>query len=62
MRVAMGGSPYAIGQMSRGRFCVRAIRFGKLGASYERRPDEEIRAVELRVAIKKSKPCKIEAE
>jgi hypothetical protein len=59
-----GGTPYAIGKVERsrnaagrGRFHVRAIRFGKLAASYERRDGEEIRAVKnLTVADKASKP------
>jgi hypothetical protein len=50
-----GGSPYAIGELNKGRFRVRCIRFGKLAASYERRPDEVIRVVSLTVS---AKPCK----
>lgn len=61
MRVETGGTPYAVGYPERGFFRTRCIRFGKLAASYERRPGEEIRAVIMfRVAEKKSRPSKIE--
>lgn len=59
MRTATGGTPYAIGEFSRGWFRVRCVRFGKLAASYERRYGEEIRAVKLIVADKKAKPEKV---
>lgn len=58
MRAATGGTPYAIGEFSRGWFRVRCIRFGKLAASYERRYLEEIRAVKLIVSEKKAKAVK----
>lgn len=44
MIASFGGRPYAIGKVVKGRFRVRCIRFGLLACSYERRPDEEIRA------------------
>ena len=46
MIALFGGRPYAIGKVANGRFRVRCIRFGLLASSYERRPDEEIRATE----------------
>jgi hypothetical protein len=61
MKVTTGGTPYAIGRPEHGRFHVRAIRFGKLAASYELRPGEEIRIVTIVAAQNKSVPCKIEA-
>ena len=54
--IATGGTPYAIGTWQGRRFRVRAIRFGKLAASFERRKSEEIRAVKLAVADKPSRP------
>ena len=60
MITTSGGTPYAIGRPERGRFHIRAIRFGKLAASYERRPDEEIRVVTIVAAQNKSTPCRIE--
>jgi hypothetical protein len=46
MRVITGGTPYAIGKMTKHvGFHVRCVRFGKLAASYERREGEQIRAV-----------------
>lgn len=56
MRTATGGTPYAIGERIGGWFRVRAVRFGKLAASYERRDGEEVRRVELIVSEKKAKP------
>lgn len=59
MRTATGGTPYAIGELSNGWFHIRAVRFGKLAASYERRDGEQIRRVELIVADKKAKPERV---
>lgn len=61
MITTSGGTPYAIGRPERGRFDIRAIRFGKLAASYELRPGEEIRIVTIVAAQNKSTPYKIEA-
>jgi hypothetical protein len=62
MITSAGGTPYAIGKVerSRGRFHLRVIRFGKLAASYERRPGEEIRAItKLVVADTPSRPVTV---
>ena len=57
MRTTTGGNPYVIGRpLSGGMFRVRAVCFGKLAASFERRADEEIRAVELIIAEKAARP------
>jgi hypothetical protein len=60
VRWSSGGSIYAIGALKGTVFHIRCLRFGKLAASYERRDEEEIRAVTLSVADKPSKPEPIE--
>jgi hypothetical protein len=60
MRSAYGGIPYALGKTTgSGAFHIRCIRFGKLGASYERRADEEIRAAKIVVSDKACKPLSV---
>jgi hypothetical protein len=45
-----------VGRIKRGVFYVRAVRFGKLHASYEMRDGEQIRALKLEVAERPSRP------
>jgi hypothetical protein len=50
---------WALGQPRSNGFKVRRIVWGKLMASAERRPDEEIRRAHITVASKPTRPIKV---